>query len=87
MGFEPTKRFASELESDPFDQTRVHTPMTIRFFSLPDCLGQSFLTPGETRTHNLKIRSLARYPIAPLGSPSAGLDPATYRLTAERSAN
>ena len=27
MGFEPTKRFASDLKSDPFDQTRV--PMLI----------------------------------------------------------
>ena len=23
VGFEPTKRFASDLKSDPFDQTRV----------------------------------------------------------------
>ena len=27
VGFEPTKRFASDLKSDPFDQTRV--PMLI----------------------------------------------------------
>ena len=27
VGFEPTKRFASDLKSDPFDQTRV--PMLV----------------------------------------------------------
>ena len=44
VGFEPTKRFASDLKSDPFDQTRV--PMlkfktitiTIRYFFLPNYL-------------------------------------------------
>ena len=27
VGFEPTKRFASDLKSDPFDQTRVPMPL------------------------------------------------------------
>ncbi len=30
VGFEPTKRFASDLKSDPFDQTRV--PM-LKFYN------------------------------------------------------
>ena len=43
VGFEPTKRFASDLKSDPFDQTRVpmlkfKKSITIRYFSLPDYL-------------------------------------------------
>ena len=65
VGFEPTKRFASDLKSDPFDQTRV--PMLTIYDD--EIL---FLT-GLLSVINR--------------SPFAGLEPATYRLTAERSAN
>ena len=60
VGFEPTKRFASDLKSDPFDQTRV--PMLTIYDD--EIL---FLT-GLLAVINR--------------SPSAGLEPATYRLTA-----
>ena len=64
VGFEPTKHFASDLKSDPFDQTRV---LMLDFYDKI-----LFLT-GLLEVINL--------------TPPAGLEPATYRLTAERSAN
>ena len=49
-GFEPSKRDASDLKSLPFDQTRE----------------RYHITPCGNRTHNPQIRSLMRYPIAPM---------------------
>ena len=56
MGFEPMS-----LESKP----RVITP-TLWDQKNTGYFSSSF-TPGGTRTHNLRIRSPTRYPIAPLG--------------------
>ena len=64
MGFEPTKRIALDLKSNPFDQTRV--PML---------------------NYDDKILFLTRLLEVINLTPPAGLEPATYRLTAERSAN
>ena len=50
MGFEPTKHDALDLKSSPVDQAWV------RYQYIHDGI----------RTRNLQIRSLTRYPIAPL---------------------
>ena len=49
--FELTKHNAYDLESHPFDQTRVY---------------YQIITSCGIRTHNPQIRSLMRYPIAPM---------------------
>ena len=52
VGLEPTKLTHCSLNA---------TPLTTRASRL------MLLVHGGTRTHNLKIRSLTRYPIAPTG--------------------
>jgi hypothetical protein len=65
VGFEPTKRFASDLKSDPFDQTRVHKQVICdyddKILSLTGLLGESPPAHCETRTHGHEIKSLALY--------------------------
>ena len=56
VGFEPTKHIARDLESLPFDRSGT----------LPINPKDLFTLCG-TRTHNLQIRSLTRYPVAPIG--------------------
>ena len=58
-GFDPAKRIAHDLKSGPFDLAREHC--LVCFSTLEAS------TPSGTRTHNPQIRSLMRYPIAPLG--------------------
>ena len=58
VGFEPTKRDAkSDLKSSPLTK-----------YGNPSLIGDTFppFTPCGTRTHNPQIRSLMRYPIAPM---------------------
>ena len=57
-GFDPAKRIAHDLKSGPFDLTREHC--LVCFSTLEAS------TPSGTRTHNPQIRSLMRYPIAPM---------------------
>ena len=54
-GIRTHEAYASDLESLPFDRSGT-LPLTIKVFTL--C---------GTRTHNLQIRSLTRYPVAPIG--------------------
>ena len=58
-GFDPAKRIALDLKSSPVDQTRERC--LVCFSTLEAS------TLSGTRTHNPQIRSLMRYPIAPIG--------------------
>ena len=60
VGFEPTKHIARDLESLPFDRSGT-LPFTRSNFTKDN------YTLCGTRTHNLQIRSLTRYPVAPIG--------------------
>ena len=60
VGFEPTKHDARELESLPFDRSG-----TLPIYQRSIIFGNSTLC--GTRTHNPQIRSLMRYPVAPIG--------------------
>ena len=55
MGFEPTKHMQAILS---------RSPLTAREHYLNP---NGFVTSCGTRTHNPQIRSLMRYPIAPIG--------------------
>ena len=71
VGFDPTKRDALDLKSSPFDQARE------RYLKV----NLSTLNYDEMILfHSELIKSTNL-------SPPAGFEPATYRLTAERSAN
>ena len=59
VGFEPTKHIARDLESLPFDRSgTLSNAQVFNYLNYTLC---------GTRTHNLQIRSLTRYPVAPIG--------------------
>ena len=72
VGFEPTKHIARELESRPFDRSGMRTK----------------ISHTGTRTRVGWVKTSYPNLLDYMGkTPSAGFEPATYRLTAERSAN
>ena len=65
VGFEPTKHIARDLESLPFDRSGT-LPLIVKIVYQRLFISDKITLCG-TRTHNLQIRSLTRYPVAPIG--------------------
>jgi|SaaInlStandDraft_2_1057019.scaffolds.fasta_scaffold544913_1 hypothetical protein len=58
VGFEPTKHYALELESNPFDRSGILATVLYLSFSISPKYWLSFYARGGVRTHEaLRIRA------------------------------